>query len=44
MRCSPRLGGNLVCATQQLKRNYGPEELCREEWERNDEEIAALDL
>ena len=42
--CSPRLEGNLVCAAQQLKRSYDPEDLCGEEWELNDEEIAALDL
>ena len=44
MRCSPRLGGTLVCAAQHLKRYYDPEDLFREEWELNDEEIAALDL
>ena len=44
VRCSPRLGGALVCAAQQLKRYYNPEDLCGEEWELNDEEIAALDL
>ena len=44
VRCSPRLGGTLVCAAQQLKRYYDPENLCGEEWERSDEEIATLDL
>ena len=43
VRCSPRLGGTLVCAAQHLKRYYDPEDLCGEEWELNDEEIAALD-
>ena len=33
-----------MCAAQQLKRYYDPEDLCGEEWELNDEEIAALDL
>ena len=33
-----------MCAAQQLKRYYNPEELCREERELNDEEIAAQDL
>ena len=33
-----------MCAAQQLKRYYVPEDLCGEEWELNDEEIAALDL
>ena len=32
-----------MCAAHQLKRYYGPEDLCWEEWELNDEEIAALD-
>ena len=40
VRCSPRL----LCAAQQLKRYYSPEDLWREEWELNDGEIAALDL
>ena len=33
-----------MCAAQQLKRYYVPEDLCAEEWELNDGEIAALDL
>ena len=44
VRCSPGLGGTLVCAAQQLKRYYNAEDLCGEEWELNNEEIAALDL
>ena len=44
VRCSPRLGGTLVCAAQQLKRYYDPEDLCGEEWGLNNEEIAAPDL
>ena len=44
VRCSPRLGGALVCAAQQRKRYYDPEDLCGKEWELNDEEITALDL
>ena len=43
-RYSPRLGGTLVCAAQQSSRYYDPEDPCGEEWELNDEEIAALDL
>ena len=42
--CSPRLGGTLVCAARHLKRYYDPEDLCGEEWELNNEQIAALDL
>ena len=44
VRCSHRLGGTLVCAAQQFKHYYDPEDLCGEEWELKDEEIAALDL
>ena len=44
VRCSARLAGTLVCAAQHLKRYYDPEDLCGEERELNDEEIAALDL
>ena len=44
VRCSVRLGGTLVCAARQLKRYYNPEDLCGEECELNDEQIAALDL
>ena len=33
-----------MCAAHHLKRYYDPEDLCEEEWELNDEEIAALDL
>ena len=44
VRCSPRLGGTLVCAAQNLKRYYDPEDLCGEVWELNDEEITAPDL
>ena len=43
-RCTPRLGGTLVCAAQRLRRYYDLEDLCGEEWELNDEEIAASDL
>ena len=33
-----------MCAAQHRKRYYDAEDLCQEEWELNDEEIAALDL
>ena len=44
VRCSPRLAGTLVSAAQHLKRYYDPGDLFGEEWELNNEEIAALDL
>ena len=43
VRCSPQIRGILVCAAQQLKRYNDPEDLCGEEWELNNGEIAALD-
>ena len=33
-----------MCAAEQLKRYYHPEDHCGKEWELNDEKIAALDL
>ena len=42
--CSSRLAWTLVCAAQQLKHYYDPEDLCGEESELNNEEITALDL
>ena len=33
-----------MCAAQQLKGYCDPGDLCGEEWEPNDKEIAALDL
>ena len=44
VRCSPWLGGTAMCAAQHVKRYYDPEDLCGEDRELNDEEIAALDL
>ena len=44
VRCSPQLGGTVVCAAKQLKHYYDAEDLHGEEWELNDNEIAALDL
>ena len=33
-----------MCAAGQVKRYYDPEDICGEEWELNDEEIAALQV
>ena len=44
MRCSLPIGGTLMSAAQQLKRYYGPDDLCEEGLELNDQKIAALDL
>ena len=44
VRCSPRLGGTLVCPAQQLNCYHDPRAFCGEEWELNDEETATLDL
>ena len=43
VRYSPRLGGTLVCAAQQLKHYYDPKDLCQGERLLNDVQMAALD-
>ena len=35
VRCSPRLGGTVVCAEQDLKHYYDPKDLCGAQWELN---------
>ena len=44
LRCSPRLGRTPVCAAQQLKHYYNPEDLFGEERHLSDRQIAAMDL
>ena len=44
VRCSPQLRGTLVCAAQQFKRYYDPEDLFGGEWELGNEDIAYLEL
>ena len=44
MRCSPRLGGELLCAPKQLRHYQLPDELSRDEWRLSDREVERIDL
>ena len=43
MRCSPRLGGGLLCAPKQLRR-YHSAELSWHRWRLSDREVERIDL
>ena len=42
MRCSPRLGGELLCAPKQLRHYHLPEELSWDEWRLSDREVERI--
>ena len=44
MRCSPRLGGELLCAPNQLRHYHLPDELSWDEWRLSDRESKRIDL
>ena len=44
MRCSPRLGGELLCAPKQLRHSNSPDELSWHEWCLSDREGERIDL
>ena len=44
MRCSPCLGGELLCAPKQLGHYHSPEDLAWDEWCLNDEEVERIHL
>ena len=44
MRCSPRLGGELLCAPKQLIHYHSPDELSCDEWRLSDKEVERIDL
>ena len=44
VRCSPRLGGELLCAPKQLRHHYSPDELSSDEWCLLDREVDHLNL
>ena len=44
MRCSPRLGGELLCAPKQLKHYHSPHELSWDEWRLSDRAVERVDL
>ena len=44
LRCSPRLGGELLCAPKQLRHYHLPDELSWDEWRLSDSEPQRIDL
>ena len=44
MTCSPRLGGELLCAPKQLRHYHPPDELSRDDWHLSDREVERIDL
>ena len=44
MSCSPRLGGELLCAPKQLTHYHSPDELSWDEWRLSDREVERIDL
>ena len=44
VRCSPRLGGELLCAPKQLRHYHSPDELSWDEWRLPDCEVKRIDL
>ena len=44
VRCSTRLGGELLCAPKQLGHYYSPDELSWEEWRMSGEEVERIDV
>ena len=44
MRCSPRLGAELLCAPKQLRHYHSPDEPSWDEWYLSDREVERIDL
>ena len=44
MRCSHRLGGELLCAPKQLRYYHSPDELSWDEWRLSDREVERIDF
>ena len=44
MRCSPRLGGELLCASKQLRHYHSPDKLSWDEWSLSDREVECIDV
>ena len=44
VRCSPRLGGELLCAPKQLRHYHSPDELSSDKWRLSDREVERIDL
>ena len=44
VRCSPTLGGELLCAPKQLRHYHSPDELSWNEWRQSDRGVERIDL
>ena len=44
VRCSPRLGGELLCAPEQLRHYHSPDNLSWDEWRLTNSEVKHIDL
>ena len=44
VRCSPRLGGELLCAPKQFRHHHSPDDLSCDEWRLSDSEVERIDL
>ena len=44
VRCSQRLGGELLCAPKQLRHYHSPDNLSWDEWRLSDSEVERIDL
>ena len=44
VRCSPRLGGELLCAPKRLRHYHSPDDLSWDEWRLSDIEVERIDL
>ena len=44
VRCSTRLGGELLCAPKQLRHYQSPDDLSWDEWRLSDKEVGKIDL
>ena len=44
VKCSPRLGGELLCAPKQLRHYHSPDDLSFDEWRLSDSAVERIDL
>ena len=44
VRCSPRLGGELLCAPKQLRHYHSPDDLSWDEWRLSNSEVERIEL
>ena len=44
VRCSPRLGGELLCAPNKLRHYHSPDDISWDEWRLSDSEVKRIDL